>query len=130
MREFPLYSPNPRGLHYTKFTHKEEMKLAQGLVIVNELNSYHNYDTFKWVFEETPQEGFYQPISGLAVGDGNTTIRTNSLANFKKGDILFLQWAACPKGRLYIVTDAGIADYVYTPKPRQAFQRLELRKML
>lgn len=130
MTEFPMYSPNPRGLHYSKFSHKDNMELSRGYVIVNELNSYHNYDTFKWVFEETPQEGSYQPMNGLAVSDGYATIRTNSVAKFKKGDILFLKWAACPEGRLYIITDAGLADYIYTPKPRQAFQRLELRKLV
>lgn len=129
-QEMPMFSPNPRGIHYTKFVHKDTMELSRGLVIVNELNNYRNYDTFKWVFEETPQEGSYQPISGLSVADGYSTIRTNSLAQFKKGDIVFLKWEACPNGILYIVSEAGLAKYIYTPKPRQAFQILELRKMI
>lgn len=129
-QEMPMFSPNPRGIHYTKFAHKDTMELSRGLVIVNELNNYRNYDTFKWVFEETPQEGSYQPVSGLSVADGYATIRTNSLTKFKKGDIVFLKWPACPEGILYIVSEASLAKYIYTPKPRQAFQILELRKMI
>lgn len=130
MREMPMYSPNPRGVHYTKFVHNDQMELSKGLSIVNELNEYHCYDTFKWVFEETPQEGSYQPISGLMVSDGYTTIKTNSLAEFNKGDIVCLKWAACKEGRLYVITEADPEKYIYSPKPRQAFQRLELRKLM
>ena len=130
MKEMPMYSPHPRGTHYTKFVHAETLSLQQGLNIVAELNNYHTYDTFKWNFLETPQEGSYQPIPGLVVSDGYTTIMTNSLAEFKKGDILSMKWAACPEGRLYIITEADPMPYYYTPKPRQGFQRLELRRLL
>lgn len=126
-KEFPMWSPNPYGLLYTKFTHKETLTLSQGTTIVSELNSYHAYERFKWVFEETPQEGSYQPLSGLDFRNGEATIRTNSLIKFKKGDILFLKWDACKDGQLYVIREAGLADYIYTPKPRQAYQILGLR---
>lgn len=130
MREIPMHSPHPRGQHYTKFTHDSNITLANGQKIVQELNDYRSYNTFKWNFLETPQEGSFQPIPGLSTANGYAEIKTNSLKEFNKGDLIFLKWAACPEGRLYVITEADPLPYIYAPKPRQGFQKLELRKLL
>ena len=129
MKEMPMYSPHKKGKLFTRFTHKEDLTLAQGIKIATELNDYNCYTEFKWIFEEVLQEGTYQPLLGLIADDGYATIRTNSLSEFKKGDIVYLKWAQKPNGCLFVIANTSV-NYIYTPKPIQNYQRLELKKLL
>lgn len=132
MLEFPMFSPFPLGVHYTKFTHKNDLTLSDGKKIVSELNSYKAYDNFKWTFfdDGTPQQGEYQPLPGLIINEGAATIKTNSINKFSPKDIVLIKCPYFPKGKLFIISEVLNPEFTYTPKPRLRFQILELKELL
>jgi len=145
LKEFPMYSPHPKGKLYERFDDHAQIPTINRIVKLDgngtvtdtvfsaflvELNNYFNYHNFKWVFETELQSEQRETMQGLINNSIYITIKTNCLKEIKSGDILYLECGMWRKGKYFVVTGQPKRDYIYTPKMRPTYQHLELRSLM
>lgn len=122
--EYPMWSPHPKAKLYKRYTADMPVELKDGESITVQGNHYVCVCKIRWIEATEKTENEYQPMDGLLTPNGYLTIQTNSLHKFENGDLIVID------SDLWQVDGDTRIGYVYTPKKIQAYQYLELRKVL
>ena len=134
--EYPMFSPNEKAKLYKRLTNdmpvmKTDKIVSKGNeipdsdVVTVQNNRYVCVGTFQWIEHTEKQDGDEQPLNGLIVESSYLTIKTNSLKQFRVGDIVKLP-NDTPFAGFWEITGGATTDYAFTPKLIQRYQYLPL----